>query len=111
MERLLANLSVVAPVAKETEDKIKAAFHTCRLETGESMPEGLPDGTWIFVEEGFIQLTERRKNKWDCRDLFPENANLLLTATSTIMPKEGYLRVRALEPAILYYLSRDETIE
>jgi len=39
---------------------------------GEWIPDGLPTGTTIFVEDGFLLLTTCRNKQWGCSNFYLE---------------------------------------
>src|SRR6202012_4765429 len=75
---------------------------------GEWIPDDLPGGTTIFVEEGFLLLKRWQNKKWKCRNFYFEGTATVTNSEGAPEMKEGSYRVRAVEPSRIYYLTSDD---
>lgn len=75
---------------------------------GEWIPDDLPTGTFIFVEEGFLVLTCYRNNRWKCTNVYAEGTLTGTYSEGAPEMEEGSYRVRATEPSRIYYLASED---
>ena len=108
MRRLTALIKAIVPFPEEIRDKFFKIVKVLDLMPGEWIPDDLPTGTTIFVEDGFLLLTSCRNKKWKCCNFYPEGTAAITYSVGAAEMKDGSIRVRATEPSRIYYLTRDD---
>ena len=108
MRRLTALIKAIVPFPAEIRDEFFKQVKALDLMPGEWIPDDLPTGTFIFVEEGFLVLTCYRDNRWRCSNVYPEGTLAGTYSEGAPEMQEGSYRVRATEPTRVYYLTSED---
>jgi len=108
MDKLYSSLKVTDDGLRTA---ITTAIHNCVLMNKETLPEGLPKNTWVYVESGFIKKTLRSAAGVEVYDLLPEGSCVLLTDCSTAAEDRMGVCIQAIEPTVLYYFLPKEIEE
>ncbi|HEX3934265.1 MAG TPA: hypothetical protein VHW43_06270, partial [Puia sp.] len=75
---------------------------------GEWIPDDLPTGATIFVEEGFLFMTSYQGNRWRCINFYPEGTTISTYSEGAAEMQENSIRIRAAEPSRIYYLAAED---
>jgi hypothetical protein len=108
MQRLTALIKKKAYFPAETRDEFFKIIKVMDLLPGEWVPDDLPTGTSIFVEEGLLLLTTYKNNRWRCTNFYPEGTLAITYSEGAAEMQEDSCRVRAATPARIYYLTSDD---
>lgn len=108
MRRLTSLIKKIVPFPAETRDEFIKIIKVLDLMPGEWIPDDLPTGTSIFVEEGLLLLTQCDNKQWKCTNFYPEGTATITYSEGAAEMVEGSLRLRAVEPSRIYYLTRDD---
>ena len=108
MRRLTVYIKTIAPFPAELQIEFFKIVKVLQLMPGEWIPDDLPSGTSIFVEEGFLLLTTCTDNQWKCSNFYVEGFLALTYSEGAPEMREGSFRVRAAEPSLVYYLTVEE---
>jgi hypothetical protein len=111
MRRLTALTNKIAPFPGEIQNKFFKMVKVLNLLPGEWIPDDLPTGTFIFVEEGFLLLTSYQDNRWKCTNVYLEGTLAGTFSEGAAEMQEGSLRVRATKPSRIYYLTPEDMQE
>ena len=105
MRRLTALIKKIVFFPSEIQNEFFKIAKVLDLLPGEWVPDDLPTGTFIFVEEGFLLLTSYHDNRWKCTNVYFEGALAGTFSEGAAEMQEGSLRVRAIKPSRTYYLT------
>jgi hypothetical protein len=105
MRRLTALIKAIVPFPAEIRDEFFKIVKALDLMPGEWIPDDLPTGTFIFVEEGFLVLSCYRDNRWRCTNVYSEGTLAGTYSEGAPEMQEGSYRVRATEPTRVCYLT------
>ena len=108
MRRLTALIKKIVPFPAEIQTEFSKIVKLLDLMPGEWIPDDLPTGTKIFVEEGFLLLTRHRGDRWRCINFYREGTTVIPRSKGAAEMQEGSLRIRAVEPSRIYYLTPDD---
>jgi len=108
MRRLTALIKAIVPFPLEIREEFFKIVKVLDLAPGEWVPDDLPSGTSIFVEDGFLLLTRCEKKKWKCSNFYLEGTLAVTYSEGAAEMKDGSLRVRAAEPTRIYYTTRED---
>jgi len=108
MRRLTALIKTIVPFPAEIQDKFFKIMKVMDLMPDEWIPDDLPTGTQIFVEEGFLLLTIYDEKQWRCTNFYIEGTATGTSSKGAAEMKEGSYRVRATEPTRIYYLTPED---
>ncbi|HEX3934266.1 MAG TPA: hypothetical protein VHW43_06275 [Puia sp.] len=108
MRRLTALIKKIVPFPAELRDDFSKIVKVLDLLPGEWVPDDLPAGTSIFVEEGLLSLTTYNDNRWRCTNFYPEGTLAITYSEGAAEMQEGSFRVRAGETTRIYYLTRED---
>ena len=105
MHRLTALIKKIVHFPAETRDEFFKIIKVMDLLPGEWVPDDLPTGTSIFVEEGLLSLTTYKDTRWRCTNFYPEGTLAMTYSEGAAEMQEDSCRVRAATPARIYYLT------
>ena len=108
MRRYTALIKKIAPFPAEIQDRFFKTAKVLDLMPGEWVPDDLPTGTFIFVEEGFLLLTKYQGIRWKCTNVYPEGTLAGTYSGGAPQMDQGSFRVRATEPTRIYYLTSED---
>jgi hypothetical protein len=108
MRRLTALIKAIVPFPAEIRDEFFKIVRILDLMPGEWVPDDLPSGTSIFVEEGFLLLTNYQDIRWRCVNVYPEGTLAGTYSEGAAEMQKDSFRVRATEPTRIYYLTRED---
>lgn len=108
MRRLTALIKAIVPFPPEIREEFFKIVKVLDLAPGEWVPDDLPTGTSIFVEDGLLLLTQCEKRKWRCSNIYIEGTLAVTYSEGATEMKDGSFRVRAVEPTRIYYMTREE---
>jgi|GEM_PF-5726774 len=108
MRRLTALIKAIVPFPPEIHEEFFKIVKVLDLTPGEWVPDDLPTGTSIFVEDGLLLLTRCEKKKWRCSNFYLEGTLAVTYSEGATEMKDGSFRVRAVEPTRIYYMTREE---
>ena len=105
MQRLTALIKKIAYFPAEIRDEFFKIIKVMDLLPGEWVPDDLPTGTSIFVEEGLLSLTTYKDTRWRCTNFYPEGTLAMTYSEGAAEMQEDSCRVRAATPVRIYYLT------
>ena len=108
MRRLTALIKAIVPFPPEIREEFFKIVKGLDLTPAEWVPDDLPTGTSIFVEDGLLLLTRCEKKKWRCSNFYLEGTLAVTYSEGAAEMKEGSFRVRAVEPTRIYYITRED---
>ena len=108
MRRLTALIKKIVPFPAEKQTESFKIIKALDLLPGEWIPDDLPPGTSIFIEEGFLLVTRHRGDRWKCVNFFCEGTAAITHNKGAAEMKEGSFRIRAIEPSRIYYLTPND---
>ena len=108
MRRLTAFIKKIVPFPAEMQTEFFKKAKPLELLPGEWIPDNLPTGTTIFVEEGLLLMTIYDGNRWRCINFYPEGTTVSAYTEGAAEMQEDSLRIRAAEPSRIYYLAPDD---
>ena len=108
MRRLTALIKAIVPFPPEIRDEFFKIVKVLDLMPGEWIPDDLPTGTSIFVEDGLLLLTRCKNKRWRCCNFYLEGTATVTCGTGAAEMEDGSYRVRAAEPTRIYYWTRED---
>ncbi|HEY4291394.1 MAG TPA: hypothetical protein VGN00_30040 [Puia sp.] len=108
MRRLIALIKRIIPLTPEAENALSSILKKKILQQRERLGEGIPPGSWIFIEEGFLLLLQREKTRWACKNFYYEGVSTVLYNVGSAELTEQSFNVQAVEESIIYYLTPED---
>jgi hypothetical protein len=108
MRRLTALIKKIVPFPAEIQSEFFKIIKVLDLMPGEWIPDDLPNGTTIFVEEGFLLMTAHNGCRWQCVNVYPEGTAASTYSEGAAEMQEDSIRIRAAEPSRVYYLTPED---
>lgn len=108
MRRLTALIKAIVPFPPEIREEFFKIVKVLDLAPGEWVPDDLPTGTSIFVEDGFLLLTRCEQRRWKCSNFYLEGTLAVTFSEGAAEMKDGSFRVRAVESTRIYYWTSDD---
>jgi len=106
MRRLTALIKAIVPFPPEIREEFFKIVKVLDLMPDEWIPDDLPTGTSIFVEDGLLLLTRCKNKRWKCGNFYLEGTLAVTYSEGAAELKDGSYRVRAAEPTRIYYWTR-----
>lgn len=108
MRRLTALIKAIVPFPAEIREEFFKILKVLDLMPGEWVPDDLPTGTSIFVEDGLLLLTRCKDKQWKCSNFYLEGTLAVTCSEGAAEMKDGSFRVRAAEPTRIYFWTYDD---
>jgi hypothetical protein len=97
------------PLTTEQLQVLSAKVRTIHLLPGECLPGDIQDESYVFVEQGFLMMTQLIDDSRRCSYFYPEESMTLFKNGAPIDLHEDGFRVEATEPSVVCCISlKDE---
>jgi hypothetical protein len=88
---------------------IQSKIKILRLAPGDWIEDRIEDGSWIFVEEGFLLVMGIKKENWHCCNFLWEGRSTIAHKVCGPIGFEKYsIGFQAVEQSITYYISFED---
>jgi hypothetical protein len=108
MRRLTALIKKIVPFPQEIREEFFKIVKVLDLSPGEWVPDDLPTGTLVFIEDGLLLLTHCKNKQWKCSNIYTEGMLVATFSDGASEMKNGSFRVRAAAPTRIYYWTSED---
>lgn len=111
MRRFTALINKIVPFPLDVRNEFFKIVKAIDLMPGEWVPDDLPTGTSIFVEDGLLLLTRCENKQWQCSNFYIEGTLTVTCSEGAPEMNDGSFRVRAATCSRIYYMTREDACE